>query len=374
MARSVIPRPSAANRWASFNGCPGSVQLESHYPDEETDSAIEGTAAHELLEMVMTSNIDAFDMVDKPTANGLFFTEEMAVAVTETFNHVMAIAPLHEWHVEEYVNIDMVLFGHGGTPDLWHYNPNTETLTIPDLKFGWGIVEAFENWQLLDYAVGIYYHLLKHNNMISKIDLIIHQPRPHHPDGKFRMWSLTVEQLQPYFEQLKFAANSTADYITTGAHCRHCTAMQGCPAGRLAVLSIVAFAYKPMIEEYTDEGLSNEKDIIDIGMKILKQRSESIDGLIEERINDGHIVPGYGFERSTARRKWLPGATEKLKAYSLLYAKPLTKEAPITPTQAKKLGMSESLINEMSIIPETGLKLIKRNATETAQRTFGDVK
>ncbi len=48
--------PSSAHRWMA---CAGSVLLESRVPDSSSSFADEGTAAHELASLCLTSGKDA---------------------------------------------------------------------------------------------------------------------------------------------------------------------------------------------------------------------------------------------------------------------------------------------------------------------------
>ena len=378
----VIPRPSAANRWASPIGCPGSVPLEAHFPDDKSEQALEGDTAHELAAQCITAASgmsDPVEFVDRKLSTDVYVTPEMAEYVQEHLDFLGSIAPLEEWLIEDKIKIPTISVLQGGTPDAWHFHIPTGVLTIADLKYGWGIVEVFENWQLLNYAEGIR-HLLQSEEgrfqQIDRIDLVISQPRPYHPDGRVRTWSITSHELANYAAQLAASFVKACTHeppINTGKHCRDCKALRACPAAREAALNAVTVAGIAMLEEYTGAELAAELELFDHAEAALITRKAAIVSLATQRINSADVVPGWACKRSFGRQTWRPQVTiETIKSYGALMGIELTKEKPITPNQAKKAGLPESLVDQNSHTPETGVKLVRQDASATARKAFGD--
>lgn len=371
MASPVNPRPSGAGRWASYNGCPGSALLEAKFPEVKSDPALEGDAAHMLFERFVKHDIDPFTSIDTQASNGVFITTEMASCVVEFNNHLKDIVTWGEWHCEEYVAIPRVDLDHGGTPDLWHYSVCNKVLTVPDLKFGYGIVEVVENWQLMDYALGIIDQLPS----VEFIQLVIYQPRVAHPQGLFRTWLISRAELEAYLPQFQKAyaeTQLTEPPIKTGPHCTNCAALCRCPVARQAALNAIEVSGFGVLDEYDGATLAAEKELLNAAMRAIKTRKEAIDNLVESEIKSGTIVPGFMLRESTGHPAWNKGyGLDDVKALSKLTGKKLTTEKPMTPTQAVGAGVSKGIINRFSHRPSTGLKVVRANSEQEAERIFG---
>lgn len=370
MAR-LMPRPSGAGRWAPPNGCPGSVQLEDQFPDEESESAMEGTAAHELFERMIRDGVNPADMVDSQMSNGIFVTDEMVEYNNEFASRLRDIAPLDEWVCEQKIRIPRVRDDHKGTPDIYHYDPAYKVLTLPDLKYGYGLVEVVENWQLMDYAIGLVDILPD----VRTIQFFIYQPRVPHHQGRFRSWHVSREELESYVPQFQATAAASevpGAPIRSGPHCTYCKALARCPAAGAAALNAVEVSRFAMLQDYDGETLSNEKTMLDAALRAIKTRSEAIDTLIEQEIKGGRIVPGYMMLRSFSHYRWNKESTvPRIKALGQLLDVTLTKEKPITPTQAKAAGVPDEILKTMRFKCETGVKLIRGDASKEAERIFG---
>lgn len=367
---AIIPRPSSAHRWASPQGCPGSVQLEARFPDEETESAREGTAAHEMLERHMKQGVPLADMVDTQMSNGVFATSEMHEYIIEFIEYLETIASLESWNCEEKIFIPRVMGqGYGGIPDLFHYDPPYGVLTIPDLKFGYGIVEAIRNWQLINYAVGLVDIL----EGVKTISIVIYQPRAPHPQGRLRQWHITRDELESFVPQLQQAAALTQQLdapIRTGPHCTNCK-VRRCPAARSAALNAIEVSDIAMLEDYDGATLAIEKVLLDAAYRAIKTRKEAIDTLIEQELKSGIIVPGFMLQRSMSHFKWKEPKNVKALG-QILNIDLMKKEQPITPTQAKAAGVPVEILEGLRFREEKSLKLISGNAADEAKRNFDD--
>jgi hypothetical protein len=158
--------PEAHSKWSASGFkkimlCPGSKVLEVGRPDNTTIYAAEGTAAHELLEMVLTGETPAAGYVGriiKADGFDIEVTEEMA-------EYIQGVAD----RVKDYQGDDGVLFVEQrlyyadyidvpreegwGTGDV--VIARGEELIVIDLKYGKGTwVDVKENPQLSLYGLG----------------------------------------------------------------------------------------------------------------------------------------------------------------------------------------------------------------------------
>ena len=70
--------------------------------------------------------------------------------------------------------------------DFYLYDQAEKTLYVTDLKYGYEIVEPFENWQALAYAAGV---AALPGMVPDKVVITIVQPRAPHRRGPIRTWS-----------------------------------------------------------------------------------------------------------------------------------------------------------------------------------------
>src|SRR5690606_31107399 len=107
-------------------------------------------------------------------------------------------------HVEERLAATSFLPENWGTPDVWHFTPDRSggLLLIWDFKYGHRFVDAFENFQLIDY-VKLILERPEFADMARRsinVVMTVVQPRNYHPLGPMRRWEETAAGLQPYFD------------------------------------------------------------------------------------------------------------------------------------------------------------------------------
>ena len=146
--------PSGAHRWIS---CHGSLALESAYPRSSSKYAAEGTAAHSLAEMCLTSdtspNAEAF--IGKVIeADGMSFTvdADMARHVNTYVSAILSMAEGNTLLVEQRLAFGARI----GQPDEIAFGTSDAViladgeLQVHDLKYGMGVrVDAEERLILL---------------------------------------------------------------------------------------------------------------------------------------------------------------------------------------------------------------------------------
>jgi hypothetical protein len=153
---------------------------------ESVDSpdSLRGTAAHLLLEYALKGLMVLEDQTAPDMGMAKLNAEDVA-AVTEAYKYLRGLG--YPVQSESKVNIG-IHYGRDdcrGTLDSRIMHVLEDMLEIGDYKNGMGIVEPFENKQLLLYAIGAILELPE-NARPSKVRLTIMQPRAPHDQGRIR--------------------------------------------------------------------------------------------------------------------------------------------------------------------------------------------
>ena len=127
--------------------------MNARYPESNTTSSEEGTAAH----WVLADRLDRTDNFKEGqlTPNGIAVTDEMIQGAEMVREVIDACIPHLDLHVEETVTIPAIHPDCFGTPDVWAYDAVTTDLHIIDYKFGHGFVDEYRDPQGLLLHVGI---------------------------------------------------------------------------------------------------------------------------------------------------------------------------------------------------------------------------
>ncbi len=243
--------PSAASRWMV---CAGSVGMSEGQPNKSTVFALEGTAAHEFNEFIMSTGHDPLDwlggVVDlEATDKNLMFLPDSAhlddrERYFEIDDEMVEGCQLTIDVVEEYYSrvdgdvlmletrLDMSwihpkLFGTG---DILIYKRRTKQLIVIDYKYGRGYaVEVEDNPQVLTYAVGAA-NMFEEEGVEEVVSVIV-QPRAFHRSGGVRKDVIDSLDLAIFEGMLIDAAARTDDPdapLMAGEHCKFCPAAHGC--------------------------------------------------------------------------------------------------------------------------------------------------
>lgn len=344
--------PSAAHRWFE---CPGSVRLSADIPNKSSRFADEGTAAHTLGELCIKNGFDASDFagghVDLKTGkvhrhegdgdHCFAITDEMVEAVQLYVDTVRSlILPGDEHELECKLDLTHIPGMEFGTGDFLRYRPSTQELVICDLKYGKGVpVEVEGNEQLLTYADGTAKRF--HNRGLSKVMMVIVQPRRPHPKGPVRVWTIDALELLEFRFDLKAAAEATKQPdapLKPGHWCKFCPAAATCPALTKHSLEVAEIEFA---EEPTSVVDLEPEKIAEVLTKagVLKDWIKRVEERAHQMALEGNPPIGFKLVHSTSHRKFRDTVTPDYLADMLgVSADDLVTEPKLrSPAQVEKV-------------------------------------
>lgn len=353
---------SASARWMT---CPGSVVLEKGLPDQESDHARLGSAAHALGEHCLLEGEHPFEHLDEPHPVAEFtdlpVDVDMVDAVTVYVDHVRSLLPLPGRHqVERRVSLEKLgdwADGMFGTADFVAVVDHT--LFVVDYKHGQGVVvEAEGNTQFQYYGLGALLDLHRPDE-VRKVCTTVVQPRAHHGAGPVRssdhspeelkLWA--KDELKPAVETVKEAESREGEagwaerYLNPSEKaCKFCKAKGFCPA-------LAAKAMNDAMLEFDGEGqvtpqvpldqLTEEQiaQILD-NERAIKDWLAGVATLAQNALSHGKDITGgrYKLVAGRSSRSWQSEDVAATRLASLgfeddeIYSRKL-----LTPAQAEKL-------------------------------------
>lgn len=329
--------PSSAGRWVN---CPGSVALQEQHPDNRvTIFQTDGTTVHDVSALALQSGKPVDDIPS-------IITDEMAYAADMYIQAVQAVVGTESNLVVELrMAVPQVHQTCFGTPDAYWFDHREGILHVWDLKYGWGIVEAKENWQLILYALGII-------ALLPKAPIAIHlhivQPRPYHWDGPVRTWMITYDELLRRGDTAKESAElalAPNPPTKTGPHCRYCSALVPCESTDEAIFNVLDVA-----------GVASAPDqdprLIGYKLMILRRASEMVKhqlAAVEQVALGMKSVPGWEVENKVGKLCWDSTKTQQIADVAALCGIEAHKPPELkTPTQLIKAGVPKELVTASS--------------------------
>lgn len=356
--------------------CPGSVQMAEKYPEPESTSAQDGNAAHwagaEILRVWKKGGSGSLPSAGVKADNGIILTNDMVDAAgyyaRSMIKEAIIRGAMGSLHIEQKVYASRIHPESWGTVDSFLYDHTAKEVIVPDFKYGWGIIEPFENWQLINYTAGIAELLDLPEGTTVKIRVA--QPRPYHVEGCIREWSIKLIDLRGLFNILSHSAHVALQPdppIKSGPHCAYCSARHVCPAAQKAALAGVEYSETASIIELPPEALGAEIAVLRrvygaVGYRLTALETEAL-SLIKKGIGVTGLAVGPGQGKTV----WSRSVTEVIKLGADRGVELRKPEDVITPLQAEKAGLRKEDLKGYSERKPGSLKLIKATDTIAAK-------
>lgn len=338
------------------------------FPDapEDGDNEVceDGTACHWLASEIWEKR---YPVEGSLSPNSRVLTEEMFSAV-DLYHNVLRSWPNVVAVCEQSIPINSISAGMTGTPDAWAYNPDTKTLYVADLKFGFRFVEVWDNLQLICYACGLM-DLLNLSWAATRIEFVIVQPRCSHRDGPVRKWIVKrAADILQHVEMMRQRAVAATEYVPN-AGCLDCPGRHICMALQNSSLRAIETAYTGSPHELDAPAVGNELRMLKDAAKKLTARISGLETQAEAMLRKGSVIPGWTLSASFARETWREGTETKVLTLGHIMGVNVSKPVrAITPNQARKL-LPSNIVALYAHKPSTGVRLTKQDPYE-AQKAF----
>jgi len=350
MREHAILSASGAHRWLS---CPPSAKLEEKFPDQTSESAIEGTFAHTWGEIQLRH----FLTIERGEVDEHFQQSLKDLKQNAFYN------PALEDYVEEYISIvtgkyldsrkrdheaalmleqhldfsDWVPQGFGRGDAVIIADGKMEVI---DLKYGKNVrVLAEGNPQLRLYALGAYAELSCIYD-IDSVTVTIVQPR----NGGESSESLTIDELLAWGESIRPVAEMAIKgngEFNPGEHCRFCRARNCCKT--LAEHNLAVARY-----EFKNPDLLDDEEVSDILQRVddlVKWANGVKEYALAEAVDRGYRWPGFKLVEGRSNRK----ITDEKKAVTLLQAQGYAADKIYKPKEIQNLTNLEKLVGKKNL-------------------------
>lgn len=322
-AAHAVYAPSSAHRWTVCTA--SATAIAALGEQEEGDAAKKGTEAHSELERVLNGGEPD---QDHPGAYG--------VALAVDFVRQL---PLGRVWIEERVHLTENIWGR---LDFGHWDAESATVTIEDLKDGFVDVSAERNSQLRIYAAA----LIQQYKLPAKwIRYVICQPNSIAPGPRIKQWVESAEDLHAFASAAAAVPNSELKFVA-GEACKYCPLFGKCPASQ-DVLAQLSAAMCLSAEDVRPDQVALFKAM----EKPTKDWFASLDKVALKRTLSGTVIPGLKVVMTSKHLAWKDEAAARAAIVEKLGVDALD---PPTPAQAKKLGMTEADVAILAERPEGG--------------------
>lgn len=372
---SELLRASFAPIWGR---CTGAISLCEDEPNFPTQESAIGTAAHWVLNEVLTHHklgktkgLVAKAYLGRQAPNDEIIDDEIVEGVQIAVDEILKVAERHNavssLLLEHPLQIPAVHPDLTGTLDVALILPGFVYLW--DYKHGHRDRQAINDLQLVCYLFGLVerYRLPENTQFLARII----QPFCYHGEESTKTWTGTIASLQPLRASLSFKAHHAFSdpLLSTGKHCRDCPAVYKCSAARKMAYNTVDLVNAPIdVDEMGDANLGAEYRLLKETILVIVERIDALKMQIEARIKNGSTQTGFGLKAKQSRRKWVVNA-DLACTMAKQYGYDLSKPGVVTPTQAIKMASKEdnsafeSFIKSISARETTGLTLVEEEHT-----------
>lgn len=322
--------PSGAARWTV---CRPSVLMETEFPDTTSQYAAEGTLAHAMAELKLTSRYlpkakSKREAEHKAIKSDPLYQAEMETHTDEYAAYIEQIMLAHSdacIGIEQRLDIDPDIPECFGTADCVIVSNQTASghgaeLWVIDFKYGKNVeVDATDNAQMKLYAIGAvnFYQMLYGD--IDVVNLVIIQPRMHNiSEYRMSVNGLNAWKNNVVIPAAKEALAGTGDCIP-GEHCIFCKAKPAC----------AAYAEQFDISGNDKAALQNPRFLTPDRQSYFLSKLADMDGyykalkeLALTESLDGVKIPGYKAVEGRSVREW----TDQQEAFSAAVQSGLDEE------------------------------------------------
>lgn len=244
-----------------------------------------------------------------------------------------------------------------------------DTLFVDDLKYGFRIVEAKDNKQLLCYAAALLALMKAHGRQgLRFVQVGIYQPRGFHRLGIYRTHVYTVQEVEQWGAWLIERAEQCHQpnpIATPGPWCLDCGGALECEALSHSVWAGFEVVRSAHMANPSGEDLARK-------LKALKQIKKMTDALVSAteaeaaaRLNENKFVPGYSVERKLGPRK-ISVSPDLFKV--ITGVDPRDPEKMLSLAALKRLGVKEAQLKNLTKRVETDLKLVETSEDAIASQ------
>ena len=344
--------------------CNGSRLMLADPVFTERDDTIrnEGNAAHWLASVVFGKKHTIEELIDRKAPNGVYITADMAEHVSDYLSCVDR-SP-HQWCVMEWsYQLNGPEWQINGRGDFIGWNEGI--LSVDDFKYGYGIVEPFENWALISHALGF----CETNNLVpSKIVMTIHQPRAAHYAGKVREWEIGPAELMQYKWRINSTLSNPSDMLQTGLHCYKCPSFASCPARQAAEMNAIETAHMAFNAHISNDDLAERMDQIARAISLLEQSKKVYEEQTMARVKAGQVVANYGLQNDLTNRMWLESVTpdmlDAMAGHSIC-------ERKLPRLNIAETALGKEMVNMLTERRSKGTKLVRIDANKKGEKLFG---
>lgn len=389
MAQKLNLRPSSSKRWTT---CPGSVSLiqrlieEGVVSDDSSSYADEGSLAHALAAQAMGKEVPIEPEWEK------HHSEEMEEYVAAYVSFCKADIPKsgkdYKLLVEHQTPIFYDANAPEGTADCVIVDFAGKHIYIKDLKYGMGVsVQAYENTQLVIYAMSVFADLLKLGVLEGPEEdwtftLQIYQPRVIGEEA-VRTWDCDFGELYNQAKTIKDAAETILNHHTEDLPfkasedaCRFCPAAPCCSSHAEFVFGELPL--NPLQTDVKDmpkpTTLSPDQIARILAIKKpLTKYLNTVEAHAKDMLMDGKTVPNYHLVKTKKNATW----KDEQKALAFMgkhFPKSLYAPASlVSPTVARKMLQMRTKEKKVRSSTFTALEdLIHRPESNPTIATYDD--
>jgi hypothetical protein len=352
--------PSTAHLWtkcalsASVNRGTSAETPFAPTPDETiSDARREGIAADWIANGVLNGDAASAEEFDGETApNGWIITPDMVRHVQGYIDFCRSRGEVERAQVP--INIpSLYIRGRADAQVVRSEAESRLVLEVIELKYGYQVVDAEWNAQLLCEAIALF-----DDKIYDHVIMWIYQPRPYHPEGKARKWELTAQELVTAYHWLAgkaHAALAPNPAGTPGAEwCGNCDGRGRCEALTRAVGSIFETVRGERMEKLDAAALGAQLTFAQKALKLVKAYESGVDAEVTGRMRRGEHIPGHMFDRGLKDREFNVPLSVIMEKTGIT---PF-KLVPKSPAEMEREGADPEIINSLTHRPPAAPRLV----------------